>query len=60
MDQSSNINQKVVEGDFPIKYGAKTKKNHGQSIKKKKKTLGPFEITLKNTTGNPFFDFFKY
>ena len=31
MDQNSNVNLKVVEGDFPIKYGSKTLK-HSWSI----------------------------
>ena len=44
MDQNSNFNRKVIQGDFPIKYGTKTLK-HPWSISFKK-TLGHFEITF--------------
>ena len=54
MDQISNVNLQVVQGDFPIKYGPKTLK-HPWSISQK--TLGHFEITFKNTMENPFFTF---
>ena len=39
MDQNSNVNLQVVQGDFPIKYGPKT---HGQYLKKP--YLGNFKI----------------
>ena len=43
MDQNSNVNLQVVQGDFPIKYGPKSRKHLG-SISQK--TLGHFEITF--------------
>ena len=52
MDQNSNVNLKVVQADFSIKYGPKTLK-HPWSISLK--TLGHFEITILNTTGHPYF-----
>ena len=39
MDQHSNVNLQVVQGDFPIKYGPKTQ-IHPWSISQK--TLRPF------------------
>ena len=43
MDQNSNVNLQVVQGDFPIKYGPKTLK-HPWSISLK--TIGHFKITF--------------
>ena len=52
MDQNSNINLQVVQGNFPIKYGPKTLK-HPWSIFKK--TLGHFEITFLKYYGKSIF-----
>ena len=57
MDQNSNTNLQVVQGDFPIKYGPKTLK-HPWVISLK--TIHPFKITFLKYDGNPFFDFLKY
>ena len=39
MDQNLNVNLKVVEGDFPIKYGPKTKNTNSKFFK----NLKPFQ-----------------
>ena len=53
MDPNSNVNLKVVQGDFPIKYGPKLLNTYGQSLKI------PFNFISKlkflNTIENPFF-----
>ena len=51
MDQNSNANLKVVQVDFPIKYGSKTLK-HPWSISSK--TIGDSKFTIKKTMGNQF------
>ena len=43
MDQNSNVNLQVVQGDFPIKYGPKTPKNPWPISFK---NLGHFKITI--------------
>ena len=45
MDQNSNVNLQVVQGNFQLKYGPNTLK-HPWSISFKKKTLGHFKITI--------------
>ena len=40
MDQNSNVNLKVVQGDFPIKYGPKTLKTPMVNLLK---NLRPFQ-----------------
>ena len=57
MDQNSNVNLQVVDGDFPIKYGPKTLK-HSWSISLKK-TLSHFKITIRKYNEKPIFLLFK-
>ena len=52
MDQNSNVNLIVVEGDFPIKYGPKTLKPPW-SISLR--ILGHFEITIVTYNGKSIF-----
>ena len=52
MDQNSNVNLQVVQGDFPLKSGPKTLK-HPWSISLK--TLGHYEITFLKYNGKSIF-----
>ena len=58
MDQNSNVNLKMAQGDFPMKYSPKTLK-HPWSISQK--TLGHFKMTiLKYNEKSIFWLLFRY
>ena len=56
MDQNSNVNLQVVQGDFPVKYGPKTLK-HPWSISLKK-PWAILKLQFYKTIENHFFYFF--
>jgi hypothetical protein len=48
MDQNSNVNLQVVQGDFPIKYGPKTLNNpYGSDMKNSGTTMLLVSLTSK-------------
>ena len=51
MNQISNVNLKVVQGDFPMKYGHKLETSMVNLLK----TLGHFKITILKYIGKSIY-----